>query len=453
MQPDERALFGKNIIIYLLALVPAVALPLFGVLFSPSILKLLIVAIVGAVLSLIFFAYPKTGLLAAIFYIYSGLSYYSSMHLGYPLVVIAFVALLFQLFRGASLESLDRAFVLLVSLFTLFALQSMMFSHNLGYSWHSFSMYLKVLVLAFLAVQLLRDPRDLEMFALVIFAGGVFSVILGLANLKLGLARDVTVVGPARIMRFEATHINPNIMAMYLVTAIPLGFYAVRRAHRISLRLLSILGIFLLAFAVFASFSRSAIFPLGFVVLAALFREVKSRKLYIGIFIAIFVALLMVPKFYWLRIGSVEELTSQITFDRSFVLRRKALEAAFHIFLQHPITGIGLNNFLARAGSELFVRIWVHNAYLEILVGVGVFGFLAFIGIFLVGIRNLCRAVRARWGAERWFMQSLSFYIAVSLISAMICMLFSSRTFAYFLWIPLAGGLVAGNVVKRCGTT
>ncbi|MFH1755907.1 MAG: O-antigen ligase family protein, partial [Candidatus Latescibacterota bacterium] len=135
----------------------------------------------------------------------------------------------------------------------------------------------------------------------------------------------------------------------------------------------------------------------------------------------------------------------------SIYTRLQAAKSAISLFLQYPLTGVGLNNFMARSGTDLYVQLVAHNSYLEILAGVGVFGFIAWMSIILSSVRGCCKGMRHRWDAKDDWLKSLSFYMLLSLISSLMNNMFISGEFAYFLWTPLAGGLVAGNLTRRSG--
>jgi O-antigen ligase len=259
------------------------------------------------------------------------------------------------------------------------------------------------------------------------------TVLLGLANLQLGLVKDLSVVGFAKVTRFEGTQVNPNRMAIFLATALPLGFYAVKQAQRLYLRILYALGSFLLILAIFASFSRGALFPV----------------VYVGIFLLIVLVILITPTYYWARILSLGALVEDQPRDWSIYMRMQAAKSAINLFLQYPLTGVGLNNFYVRSGSDLYVQLVSHNAYLEILSGVGLFGFIAWGCMLLSGLRGCLMGMKHRWDQGTVWLESLSFYLLLSFLSSLLNILFISGEFAYFLWIPLAGCLAAGDMVRR----
>ncbi|NIM20762.1 MAG: hypothetical protein GTO51_11140 [Candidatus Latescibacteria bacterium] len=450
MYPSSRALSKRQLVyLYVASTVPVIGAFILYFFIAIAVLKFMLLGLGLAVLGSVFFAYPKFSFYTAVFYIYSGLSFYFPLLVPYPIVLIAFAAVLLRLFSGEEIELSDRTFIWSAAFFTLMALTSMLYAYSLSVSLIGLIKYVKVLILTFLALQLLKNPADLHKYVVVVFMGGVAGVLLGFANMKLGLGEDISVIGFAQMARFEGTQINPNILAMFLISAIPLGFYAVKRAYRIWHRVFFLVGILILVIATFATFSRSAVFALAFALLAPLFRELKSKRFYVGIALVFAASVFLTPKAYWIRLFSLGELARSRPGDWSILLRIRAAESAIHMFLQHPLTGVGLNNFIARSGTDLVVRIVAHNAYLEILSGVGLFGFLAYVGFCVSAVQNCLKGIRARWEARTAWMGDLSFYILISFIASLISCMFASTEFAYFVWFPLAGGLVAGNLVRR----
>jgi O-antigen ligase len=450
MNPYSNALSRKSaLFLYALATIPVLGVFCIYFFYSIAILKFAVIGGAAIVLASIFFAFPKFSLYVAIFYVYAGLTYYFQFHAAYPIVVIAFFAVLLRHFLGHPIEMRDRMFNWSVAVFTLIALTSMLYARSIDTSLFGFLKYLKALVLAFLTLQLLRKPADLEKYALVIYFGGVMTVLFGLVNLQFGLARDLTVTGYGQINRFAGTHINPNTLAIYLASALPLSFYVVKRVHRPPVRVLAALGSFAIILAILASYSRAAVFPLVFTLIATMIREVKSKNVYLGIVLLLFVVILITPPYYWERVLTIGAVIEDLSSDWSLYMRMEAAKAAIKLFMQNPLTGIGLNNVLARSASYLYIPLVAHNAYLEILAGLGVFGFIAWLCIFLSSIRGCLRGMKHRWDSSTIWMKDLSFYMLLSFISALMNALFLSEQFGYHIWLPLAGGLVAGEMVRR----
>ncbi|MEE9269098.1 MAG: O-antigen ligase family protein [Candidatus Krumholzibacteria bacterium] len=418
-----------------------------------SLLQIVAAGLGAAVVGFLIFAYPKYGLLGAVFYIYADLTFIFKMHLSYPIVVIVALAVLFRLLRGDELRGPSREFSGTVALFTLLALGSMLFSHDVGQSMAGFSQHVKVIVMVYLVVQLLRTPDDLDLFALVIFLGSIASIILGvLAIIVVGLAEvDVSAIGQyGGIIRFGGTHPNANAAAVYMISALPMGAYLMIRQRRMLYRVAIGLGILVLFAGAVFTFSRQGIFSLVFIVAAILVREARSRKIYVTAFITVFISILLTPSLYWMRILSIGDYLAGRSTDWSIMLRITALKKAWSLFLENPLTGVGMNNFVVRAGSDLFVKIGPHNMYLEILVGMGVVGFLSFLAVHFSAYRAFRRVMRGR-SDRNDRVGRFAFYLLLAYLATLISGMFQSITFYYLVWLPVAGGLAVDRIARGAG--
>lgn len=450
MNAASNSLSRKNAgLLFASATIPVLGIFIWYFFFSIALLKYALFGIAAMGLGFIFFSHPKFSLYVALFYVYAGLTYYFQIHAAYPIVVIAFFAVILRHFWGHPIEMRDRMFNWSTAVFTMLALTSMLYARSIDASLYGMLRLLKALILTFLTLQLLKKPEDLERYAIVIFCGGIMTVLFGVINLQFGLARDLTVTGWGQVTRFAGTHLNPNTLAIYLVSALPLGFYVVKRAHKLSVRILAALGSFALILAIFASYSRAAIFPLVFALIATMIREVKSKNVYVGIILLLIAVILVTPTFYWVRILTISALIEDLTSDWSLYMRMQAAKAAIKLFLESPLIGIGFNNVGARSGSYLYIALVAHNSYLEILAGLGLIGFTAYICMLLSGLRGFARGMKHHWKAGTIWMKDLSFYMMLSFVSALMNAMFLSEQFGYFIWFPLAGGLVAGNLVRK----
>jgi O-antigen ligase len=185
------------------------------------------------------------------------------------------------------------------------------------------------------------------------------------------------------------------------------------------------------------------------VAVAVLAREARSRRAYFSVVALLVLGILLAPDYYWERVLGLRDAFETTTLDWSVYTRLLALQTAWEMFLEHPLTGVGIGNFFVAASYKLFVRMVVHNTYLEILVGIGIFGLMAFLMVLLSGVRHSLTGVRHRWGHHPAWMRSASFYWVLSAVSICISAFFGSMPFRYFLWVPVAAGLVIGNLLRE----
>jgi O-antigen ligase len=176
---------------------------------------------------------------------------------------------------------------------------------------------------------------------------------------------------------------------------------------------------------------------------------VRTRRSLIIVATLAAVGLILTPKMWWERIMGLGAAFQTTTLDWSVYTRLMALHTAWEMFLQHPFTGIGIGNFIVAAAYKLFVRIVVHNSYLEILVGTGIFGLLSFLFIMLSGFRHTLAGVRARWQGQPEWMRSACFYCALSAASIWMSSFFGTMPFRQPFWVPIATGLVIANLMRE----
>jgi O-antigen ligase len=250
------------------------------------------------------------------------------------------------------------------------------------------------------------------------------------------------------MLRFSGAHENANLAAAVMCTSLPLGIFALKNS-RGAIRIAYVAGIILLIVAMFATFSRSVFFPFAFVGAAVMIREARSRHTYVALVALLALGIVLAPQYYWERVLGLRDALQTTTLDWSVYTRLMALQTAWEMFLAHPFTGVGIGNFFVAAAYKLFVRMVVHNSYLEILVGTGIFGLIAFLLVLLSGLRHSIAGVAHRWTHHPDWLRSACFYWVLSAGSISMSAFFGSMQFRYFIWVPVAAGLVIGNLLAE----
>jgi O-antigen ligase len=214
------------------------------------------------------------------------------------------------------------------------------------------------------------------------------------------------------------------------------------------LRILLAVILFVILTAALVSFSRAAVISVAFLLIAMLLRDGRNKRgLFVGVVIVAGVAFLM-PADVWMRMETLGAMTSRVNTDWSLRLRLMLLESGWKMFLADPITGVGIGNYIVKAADVFAPRV-THNSFLDVAVGTGIVGLMAYLTMIWVGIRGFVRAMRARWAPEYEWMPHLVFYTMMSLATVLISSMFLSLSFEYIIWLPVAAGLVADGVTKR----
>jgi O-antigen ligase len=280
-------------------------------------------------------------------------------------------------------------------------------------------------------------------------AGGVAAVLTGFV---LG---DLTPGGAGTSVRFEGAAGDPNYLASGLVPGIVLAA-GLAAAYRAAMwRWLMVIVIGLLALGVVMSQSRGAAVA-SVATMAAALIFFKRRRLYVVALtlLAVGFSLLsfMIVPGAWDRISAVDRPGP----------RGDLWTVAWRVTKDHPVVGVGTNNFAAVAqnyvrepGTLRSVALIserpkaVHNLYLQLLTENGLPG----IVLFTV-VAGGC--LRAAWFAGQRFeavgrpdLEALARSILVAQVAILAAAIFLSSQIDKRLWILLAFGPAALEVSRR----
>ncbi len=406
-------------------------------------------ALAALAIGAVAFLRPRWGLWGLLFYVYSGIGLFLPVNLAAPLLGIVVGSVLLEWMRGMTPRLPGTFFWVSVGLFILAALNSTLLAHDMAAALIELGAFLKVLLVILLIVHLVRTPEQLRTTAYVVFAGAVCTIVLGMLAIATGFeSAGENFIAGVRVMRFTGAHVDPNKAAAYMCTAVPLGLFALRHCESRILRVGFIVGTVALVVAVFATFSRGAIVSMTAVLVGMSIYEVRSRRSFAVFALVLTTGIVLAPRYYWARLTGLSSAFENTTQDWSVYTRMLALRTAWEMFLNHPLTGVGLGNFLTASASQLFVRIVVHNTYIEILTATGILGLLWFLGIIGSGVRDAVAGARQRWVSQPAWMRALSYYTALSALSIGLSAVFLSMPFRYPLWVPVAMGLVVGGLLR-----
>ncbi|HEU4364350.1 MAG TPA: O-antigen ligase family protein [Candidatus Krumholzibacteria bacterium] len=443
---------GERLLLAALAFLPLAVYLAARFLGLMKFLRLGAAAVAAAALAMTVFVRPRWGLFFLVFYIYSGISSMLPVNVALPVTFIVFAAVVLDLVRGGRNRLVEGSFWYANAFFLLFALQSMLVARDPMLSLLELSNYAKMLIVVYLIVHLIRTADDLRHLAYAVFVGAVATLLFGLMALSLGIGPgQENYIGGVYILRFTGAHENPNRAAAFMCSALPLGLFGARTSRHPWLRIGFVIGVVALIVGIFSTFSRSVVVPFAAITLAVLIREVRSRRSYALLILLTAVGILLTPRYYWDRVLALQDVFSGSARDWSVYTRWLAMTTAWDLFLRHPFTGVGLDNFIVAGAHRVFVRIVAHNTYLEILVGTGLFGLLTYLWMLWAGIRAAVTGARRRWVSQPDWVRSLCFYVSLSGVSIGLSALFGTIPFVYPVWIPVAAGLVIGNLLRRDG--
>jgi len=171
------------------------------------------------------------------------------------------------------------------------------------------------------------------------------------------------------VMRAYGTFPHPNVLGGFLAILLPLLIFNQTKKFSIIKPLIIILGII----ALFLTFSRSAWIAALIGVGLMNYELWKKSKLFMPTILVSMIIILFIASSVGLR-------------DESVIVRTQLNNSAIKMFLESPVLGKGLGNFLVTLpdtipSRQIYFLQPVHNIYLLVLSETGVIGFTLFIGL------------------------------------------------------------------------
>lgn len=290
-------------------------------------------------------------------------------------------------------------------------------------------------------------PHRVRLVAGAFVIGAVASVLVSLVGVDPpGSASALQTASEADRGRLSGGSADPNFLAAGIVPAvILLSGLLHRRLPLRNLALAAAMGV--LTVGLVATESRGGLISTAVAIVGALV-FFRGRRPYV----VVLVALLASVAAAWFSVypSALERLT---TFDDGGTGRTELWEVARRMSADHPVLGVGLNNFIVEAGDYVrqpgsleFVNLIAerphvaHNTYLQLLAETGVIGLAVFLAIFAASLRAawLAAAGFARRGDHQ--MAALSRAALVAVLAGGVSSFFISNGSDWRLWVLLGLG-------------
>jgi len=258
---------------------------------------------------------------------------------------------------------------------------------------------------------------------------------------------------------------SENRYAQLLAVVFPLALMRAFRDPRRGRRLAGGVASILIAAGIFLTFSRGAAVAVGVtIVLILLLRELKLRHVLPALAVLTAVVALAVPD-YVTRLSTLEGVTALSSSttdstdkpDSALIGRETENLAALHVFIDHPVTGVGpgvyFHDYSRDYANRLGLRYLAserrgHSLYLEMAADTGIMGLTAF--LVMVGVPIVLLFKQARYWRNR---DSERAIVASSLVFALVAYLstamFLHLSYQRFFWAILALASAAFWVLGR----
>jgi O-antigen ligase len=249
------------------------------------------------------------------------------------------------------------------------------------------------------------EDREIQIIVDAFLMGGLVVALIGLWQYATG---QNLITSEGGLMRLRSIYGSPNNVALLLGRCIPIlaATILVGRGRR---RIAYAAILVPVAVAMFLTFSKGALFlglPAALLALLILWRRQSGGQMWPWLAASVALGL-----FTLLIITQVPELASRLDLrGETGFFRINLWRASVNIFKDHPIVGVGLDNFLyAYRGGYIFDTAWQepnlshpHNIVLDFATRLGVIGLVAgtfFYGAFVHIAWKIQDHVTERWRA------------------------------------------------------
>lgn len=253
---------------------------------------------------------------------------------------------------------------------------------------------------------------------------------------------------------------DPNRYAQNLLMVLPLGFFVFfqERASR-KARIASAVATGVIFSAILLTYSRGAFVTLILILgVLTLLRYIRVHRIVLSLPLLLGLVLIVAPG-YLVRIQTLGGVEDPMSIESDQVIGKRLTEmlAAWNVFLDHPILGVGPGQYLGFYSQEYMSnpdiafrdidkRRRAHDLYVELAAETGVFGISVFAAIVVLAMRRLLQA-RRRWVGSRPGLAHLATAFLISMTAYLGTAIFLHLAFQRYFWLMLALSSVSVRIL------
>lgn len=334
----------------------------------------------------------------------------------------------------------------LLGAFVILAIQSAAFARDFGLSTRRLTEFFKILVGVAAVSQFARDRRELRRLFLVLAAGILVSGLLPLAVKPPSEGGSLSVIWSQGVVRYEGFVFEANTLAMYQLFLIPILVFFVGIFKRPLVRLFFILAILASIMVLVLSFSRGGFVGLALMLIVLIVVERGNKPVFALGLALVAAGVVAVPGVYWDRVRTLIDRGAAGTPDFAIMTRIEMMKAALRLGLEHPLFGVGIDNFMYYAPRFTPYPLVVHSAYLQIFSELGVVAFAVLAGIVAYNMTIVARLMgRTDDPPAAQLGRALLMQQAAVLVTALFIPVAYEMTF----WFTLAFPAIAEYAYRR----
>lgn len=383
-----------------------------------------LVGLAGLLGFVVTLASVEFGLLFLVFITYSRFSdvavhYYSAPSLAKSFIVLLVIAIFI---RWAVANDRPRGLfwpTVMVFAYGLVGFTSLYYAPNKEAVIYSLSNFVKDALITLVIVALLKKPHQLRQVIYTLLFTGIFISSFSIHQYVtrnftseyggFAEAEFMNIVGETNDYRLSGPVGDPNFFAQVMVVLVLIGVERFLHDKNLLAKILAAACAIMSAFTVIFTFSRGSTLALALSLIIFFFiYRLKPLQLIVILVLGIIVLLFAPPTFVE-RIFSIRDILPSsngqidLTSDRAIQGRASESLTAWSMLMEHPFTGVGLNNFTtlyqeyakslglapsAQARSP-------HNLYLEVAAETGVIGLIVFLLMVGLAFRGIIIARKA----------------------------------------------------------
>lgn len=263
-----------------------------------------------------------------------------------------------------------------------------------------------ILIMTFSMLMYTINRNKIYHLLAVYYVAAIFMLIYVVLKLDLSALEGQRVTDA---MDVDTETWNSNSIGLTLATAIYCGFLLKQRCNR-GYKLCFYLITIAMLYVIMLTGSRKSLILLFIPIFYFCVCNFKKHffKVLIGGCVAclfVYILIMEVPLFYEIIGKRMEDLFNILTNNTDGtedISRVMLIWYGWNWFLEHPVFGVGVNNFRALSNLvPLFAgkNFYAHNNYIEMLVGCGLVGFILYYSAHFYLLKHTLRlhSVAARW--------------------------------------------------------
>lgn len=248
-----------------------------------------------------------------------------------------------------------------------------------------------------------------------------------------------------------------NRYGQVLLVLLPLGVLMFRIERSRRMRNLALVATSVIVGGLFLTLSRESVLSAAIIFLMMPFLGLLKPRHVIASIVGISLLVFVLKPGIVARMASLEQVTSlfsrkeakRVQPDSSAIRRYVLNVAAWHVFLDHPVVGVGPGEFSTNQYSSVYSnRVGLleeiqgqpyrgHNLYAETLAEMGVIGFVALMAIFFVILHGLWKAhVNLKQSRPELGYVATAFFLSVT--GYAISAVFAHLSYQRYFWLLLA---------------